>query len=235
MINEALRYLPIVYMDKREPFCIRKIGFFEYTELGERSKSFNRSFELANYKGAVRVLEYTYYLDYDIQHLYDMEHIWIYLDEKGQIVGAEGSYHGRFLCAYRGLSASDLYQAKELPFAEIREDSHVVMYSQPGKHAMLAKPSLMCLYPELFESCGRLAGIHGLDAPDEYLKDIHVSEEDNKRIAEHIRKKYSFTPSMEFEKSEVGEEQVCDVDRLKEDIPGYLKRELDSLGIAYYM
>ena len=68
MINEALKYLPIIYMDKKEPFKIREIGFFEYTKADIRSRSFNRVFDLANYEGAVKVLEYTYYLSLAFQH-----------------------------------------------------------------------------------------------------------------------------------------------------------------------
>ena len=88
----AFKYAPIIYMDKREPVEIKRIGFTEYTENGSKSISFNRKFDFENIGGAVKVLEYAYYLDFDIQHLYDLEHIWVYLDVNDKVVGAEGSF-----------------------------------------------------------------------------------------------------------------------------------------------
>ena len=85
MINKkAIEYAPRIFMDKKEPFPIKKVGFTEYHVDGCRSSFFNRSFDFANFRGAVSVLEYAYYLDYDIQHLYDLEHIWVYLDKDGR-------------------------------------------------------------------------------------------------------------------------------------------------------
>nr|WP_297703775.1 hypothetical protein [uncultured Butyrivibrio sp.] len=229
MIEDAFKYSPIIFMDKKEPFRIRKVGFCEYTENRVKSSSFNRIFDFENFPGACRVLEYTYYLDYDIQHLYDLEHIWVYLNDKGIIAGAEGSFHGRFLNAYRFINESNSSDTN----VTILNDSHVSFYSQPGKHAMLASPKLMYLYSELFSSCDRLAGIHGLDAPDEYVKDIHISEADNEKIVNYIRENYSFTPSMEFDRCEIVPGNYVGLYELKKLIPSYLKQELDRLGIIY--
>ncbi len=223
MDKRAFEYAPIIYMDEKEPFRIKRVGFAAYNDENRASSSFNRRFDLGNFRGAVEVLEYTYYLDYDIQHLYDLEHIWVYLDKEGNVVGVEGSFHGRFLCAY----------SQEFVGAEVAENKHVVMYSQPGKHAMLAKPEFMYLYTELFSSCGRLAGIHGLDAPDRYVKDIHISEADNRKVADYIRDKYGFEPSMKFVNSEIPEADYMELSQLQEKIPEFLKAELDKLGIVY--
>ena len=235
MDRVVYEYAPIIFMDKKEPFPIKKVGFAQYTKENPDSRSFNRRFNLGNFPGSVRVLEYTYYLDYDIQHLYDLEHIWVYLDEAGAIVGAEGSYHGRFLNSYR----TDSDMGKELDkggnslAAKIRDDRHLVMYSQPGKHAMLARPELMSLYTELFTSCDELAGNSGLDAPERYVKDIHISAQDNKKIADYIRENHGFKPSLEFEEVKIQDEDYCDLDELQERIPEYLKAQLDKLGIVY--
>ena len=223
MEKDVLRYAPVIYMDKKEPFGIKRVGFKVYSENGARSSSFNRTFDFENFPGAERVLEYVYYLDYDIQHLYDLEHIWVYLDKEGTVVGAEGSYHGRFLNAFR----------QEITCTNIEDETHVVMYSQPGKHAMLASDKLMYLYSELFSACDRLAGIHGLDAPERYLEDIHISEADNRRIADYIKETFSFEPSMKFEKASIPESAYIELDQLHREIPEFLKAELDRLGITY--
>ena len=232
MDNKVYEYAPVIMMDKKEPFSIKKVGFAEYTENGGKSSSFNRAFDFGNYPESVKVMEYVYYLDYDIQHLYDLEHIWVYLNEDGKVVGAEGSFHGRFLNAYRpGKREND--SASDFTCAEIKDETHVVMYSQPGKHAMLASPGLMYIYPELFVACDRLAGIHGLDAPGRYLEDIHVSDEDNHKIAKYIKDNYGFKPSMEFEKFDIPQNDYMDLDELHEMIPQFLKAEMDRLGIVY--
>lgn len=217
MNDKAIKYAPRIYMDKLEPFKIRYVGVAEYKENGEKSLSFNRKFDFSNFEGTACVLEYVYYLDYDIQHLYDLEHIWVYLGADGRVTGAEGSYHGRFL------------NALNQEFGGSDEENRLVMYSQPGKHAMLADPKLMYLYSELYSSCDRLAGINGLDAPERFLKDIHISAEENQKVADHIRANYSFVPSMEFVEAEISGEMYVEWEVLEKKIPDMIKRELERI------
>ena len=100
------------------------------------------------------------------------------------------------------------------------------MYSQPGKHAMLANPKPMYLYSELFESCDRLAGIHGLDAPERYLTDIHITDEENKKVVQYIREHFIFKPSMEFEEFVIPENDYIPWEELAQNIPEYIKAQL---------
>ncbi len=213
----AYEYAPIIFMDKKEPFPIKKVGFTGYHVNGCRSDSFNRKFDFENFKGAVRVLEYAYYLDYDIQHLYDLEHIWVYLDKDGEVVGAEGSYHGRFL------------NAMNRTFGDVQSGKRIKMYSQPGKHAMLSDPRLMYLYSELFSSCDRLAGISGLDAPDRFITNIEIIPSENKKVIDYIREKYSFVPSMDFEEVQIPREDYMSWNELAEMIPVYIRNQLDEI------
>ena len=219
MENQVFEYAPIIFMDKKEPFGIKKVGFTQYTEDGTGSLSFNRSFDFKNFDGAVCVLEYVYYLDYDIQHLYDLEHIWVYIDADGKVVGAEGSYHGRFLNAMNR-TFGDMV---------LRDEKRIVMYSQPGKHAFLSDPRLMYLYSELYTSCDRLAGISGLDAPERFIKDIECSESDNQKVVSYIRENFSFVPSMEFEEFNVPKDDYMPWDELAEKIPDYIRAELSKI------
>ena len=216
MENIVFEYAPIIFMDKKEPFGIKKVGVAQYFDDGAKSLSFNRSFDLKNFDGAVSVLEYVYYLDYDIQHLYDLEHIWVYLDAVGNVVGAEGSFHGRFLNAMN----------RTFGGMELRDGKRIVMYSQPGKHAFLSDPRLMYLYSELYSSCERLAGISGLDAPERFIKDIECSEADNRKVVSYIRDRFSFVPSMEFEEFDIPEDDYMPWDELANRIPDYIRTEL---------
>ena len=215
----VFEYAPIIYMDKKEPFKVRKVGFAEYCEDGATSFSFNRRFDLKNFEGAMRVLEYIYYLDYDIQHLYDLEHIWIYVDGNGKIVGAEGSFHGRFLNAMN----------RTFGEAVIRDEKRIVMYSQPGKHAFLSDPRLMYLYSELFSSCDRLAGISGLDAPLRFIEDIDLSDGDNEKVVKYIKEHFRFVPSMEFEEISIPECDYMAWEELSGKITGYIREELSKI------
>jgi hypothetical protein len=238
-MSTFLDYAPIIFMDKKEPIKIKKVGYEIYTENGANSKSFNRNFDFENYKGTVKVIEYAYYLDYDIQHLYDLEHIWIYVDKAENIVGAEGSYHGRFLNAivpdltsiHKKNELNEELIVKRGKSAEIvyPKGSRLIMYSQPGKHAMLCSPKVMYLYTELFESCGRLVGIHGLDAPERYLKDIHITDEENEKVVKYIREHFSFEPSMEFEEVSIPETDYMPWDELAEEIPIFIKDQLKNI------
>ena len=215
----AFDYAPIIYMDKKEPFGIKKVGFKQYFTDGSESESFNRRFDFKNHDGAVMALEYVYYLDYDIQHLYDLEHIWIYLDANGQVAGAEGSYHGRFLNAMN----------RTFDGVKLRDGKRLVMYSQPGKHAFLSDSKLMYLYSELYSSCDRLAGISGLDAPQRFIRDIDCSDSDDEKVIQYIRENYSFVPSMEFQEFEIPKEDYMPWSELAEEIPGYIREELGKI------
>lgn len=209
------RYSPVIFMDSREPFSIRKVGVYVYTEPG-RSLSFARRFDFANISADTTcVIEYAYYLDYDIQHLYDLEHIWIYLSDAGDITGAEGSFHGRFLNAM-------LEQTK------FRGD-HILMYSQPGKHAMMADPSLFWLYPEFLSACRRLSGIHGLDCPPQYRRNIHLTEEENRKVAAWIREHYAFTPSLSYEETDIRSDDYLAIEELESRISDYLQEQLSVI------
>jgi putative hydrolase of the HAD superfamily len=73
----------------------------------------------------VAIVEYAIWWDWDINHLYELEHIWTYVDSNGTVVHAEGSWHGNFRSLRR-------WQDRRL---RLHDDTHPIAYSQPGKHA----------------------------------------------------------------------------------------------------
>ena len=89
----ALAYAPIIHFDEAETIPLRAVGY-TIAHNTMRSDSFPKR-ELTVPIGASCVIEYAYYWDYDIQHMYDLEHIWIMVGEKGEVMDAEGSFHGR--------------------------------------------------------------------------------------------------------------------------------------------
>ena len=223
-LEEICSYAPQIRMDDLEHFRIRKIGYRVYTGSGP-SDSFRREILLENIsRETCMAIEYAYFLDYDIQHLYDLEHIWIYLDHEGRITGTEGSFHGRYLSSTLTLEAG-----AEKAVLPGRNGLHVIMYSQPGKHAMMPDPQLFYLYPELMGACSTSAGIHGLDAPERFLKGIRISDEENEKVKKYIRTHYSFTPSMHFHETVLSGQQYLPWEELAEQIPGYLQEELTHI------
>ncbi|WP_208978132.1 hypothetical protein [Pseudovibrio denitrificans] len=70
-LNLARKFAPVLRLDRSEPWRPTAIGFTVFAEAG---KSPSSKFEIA--PKADRVIEYAIFWDYDIQHLYDLEHVW---------------------------------------------------------------------------------------------------------------------------------------------------------------
>jgi hypothetical protein len=120
----AARNAPILYFDAREPFLPLAAGYTLFTHDGP-SPSFERVIELRPEEkpAAETAIEYAIWWDWDIHHLYELEHAWVYVDGSGQVVRLEGSWHGR-------------YNALDLRL----EGDHALFFSEPGKHAFASGP-----------------------------------------------------------------------------------------------
>jgi glycerophosphoryl diester phosphodiesterase len=127
----AARYAPILRFDVREPFLPLAVGYTVFHETSE-SPSFRqgRIIDLAPQNGpsASFAIEYAIWWDWDIGHLYELEHIWVYVGADGYVVRAEASWHGgHHDMRYEGGLALD--------------GDHFVVYSEPGKHAFAPTPA----------------------------------------------------------------------------------------------
>jgi putative hydrolase of the HAD superfamily len=150
----ARRHAPIVYFDLAEPFMPQLVGYRVLRRSGP-SPSFDRylTLELPDLGRAAAVVEYALWTDWDIQHLYELEHVWSYLDERGELLFAEASWHGRL---------GPLTQDGRLS----QEGGRPVAYAQPGKHAMAPTPEVFSRFDGLrvgfARACGPEAGDGGL-------------------------------------------------------------------------
>lgn len=88
----AARYAPIIQFDAREPFLPLAAGYTVFRTDAD-SPSFPRRIELSptGQPPAATAIEYAIWWDWDIGHLYELEHAWVYLDSDGQVVRAEAS------------------------------------------------------------------------------------------------------------------------------------------------
>ncbi len=122
----AARYTPIIRFDSREPFLPLAVGYTIFRS-DAPSPSFPRTIELRppDEPPAEFAIEYAIWWDWDIGHLYELEHVWVYVDERGELARVEASWHGGF---------SNMAVAGAIA----REGTHPVVLSEPGKHAFAA-------------------------------------------------------------------------------------------------
>ncbi|MCD8074863.1 MAG: hypothetical protein LUF27_07485 [Lachnospiraceae bacterium] len=208
----AALYRPKLFFDKKEPFTVQSVGYTVFRE-PKRSASFPKRVVLPVDGGCV--IEYAFWYDYDIQHLYELEHIWVYLDGDGTVVDAEGSTHGKYM------------RLVDPENGRIPADgSRVCAYVQPGKHAFASRPELFRLFPRVVESCGTEAGADGI-APGDMVKDCFViSEELKKKTREYIRVHFSFVPSFSFEEREWDAALLTPWADLLAEIPERMNRQI---------
>ncbi len=111
----ALQHAPYIRFDDREPFLPSVVGYTIFHEPGV-SPSFPRQISLNS--DVTTVIEYAIWWDWDIGHLYELEHVWVFINQNGELVRGEASWHGG--CRNMSLAL---------------DADHVTLYSEPGKHA----------------------------------------------------------------------------------------------------
>ena len=182
----AEKYAPILQMYGKEPFKIVGVGYTLY-ENAKRSASCTRMIDPAQY-GAEYCIEYAYYYDYDIQHLYDLEHIWVYVDDAGNICGCEHSFHGKF---FHVTTTSGELQL---------DDGRPVVYVQPGKHALMPQAKGFETLVDYRDACGVAAGADGILTPDIIPgMPAHTAWQD-KVVGNYIKEHFSFVPAGSYTK-----------------------------------
>lgn len=204
--NIAEKYFPYIMFDQAEPFEIQGVGYTVFTGPG-RSSSFRREVYFDKKEVAFAV-EYAVYFDFDIQHLYDLEHIWIYVDHEGNVTDAEASFHGFYL------------KAMALEHYEIVDGTHLKIYCQPGKHAFMQDGKLFRLLPDWHLCCNLLAGAEGVLVMDLFEGRIVTDEHRQSAAERYIKEHFAFTPTLAFEHKDMDRQLLCPWDELKAIIPG---------------
>lgn len=212
----AMRYLPVFLRDKAEPMPIKQIGVTFFREAGKSESFANLTWNPGDY-GAEMIVEYAIYFDYDIQHLYDLEHAWVAVDGDGKIVDCWCSFHGMRL---RAGGAGDLYTMR---------DGRPVLYIQPGKHALMPDARLFGLHAEADTCCNVLSG-GGLLVPPMLRDRMKKDPAQDAKIRAYIRENLAFKPAWEFEPEQVTAAQLTDWPSLLDAIPGYVAAELERIG-----
>ena len=137
------------------------------------------------------LMKYVIWFDYDIQHLYELEHIWVYVDKGGRAVWAEGSLHGKYLNQVAfGWNACN------------RREWLDTGMDAAGKHGGLPDPALVKLVPK-WEGKLQAKSLQERTAWQfrrhfvaRFL--LWMEERMQKTVQGYIRKHYAFEPSMEL-------------------------------------
>ncbi len=181
----AARFAPSIFFDEAEPFLPEVVGYTIFRR-EEQSPSFRRRITREWRPAWTTAIEYAIWWDWDIGHLYELEHVWSYLDGRDALVWTEASSHGSY--------ASMVREDGVMP----REDTHPVVFSQPGKHAFWPTPHLFEQYRDLV--CAETlasAGKGGVLVKPEYARQIAKTPANDALAAAWLRDR-AFSPSLRF-------------------------------------
>jgi len=226
----AIRYAPIIMMDEAEPFRPELVGYTVFSHRAP-SLSFPRFVEVR--PPTVRAIEYALWWDWDIGHLYELEHVWVYIDAQGRIIRVEASWHG----GYHDMSVDG-----HTPLL----DGRPVVYAEPGKHAMAPTPEWhLRRSTEVEAACTRLAGAGGVWENVLYGRPEVKNPRVDRYVRTYLRRK-AFTPTFRFtRRADISPDMLLPwrnlapqipkrlrswVTRLEETIP---ENELSLLAIAH--
>ena len=181
----AARHRPMLMLDANEPALPLAFG---YTVLRAAAPSPSSKFTLLPPAGGA-VIEYAIWYDWDIEHLYDLEHVWVHLDANGEVVRVEGSMHGLRVAMDAGQGVSEL------------KGGRPVLYVEPGKHALwgIARPMPFVAGDMITRKCGPDAGSEGIHIGNRFYEAgaYTVTPRDH-RLARLAMKRAAFVPSFDF-------------------------------------
>ncbi len=208
-LDLAARYAPILRADEREPFAPVAVGYtiFDHAAV---SPSFlprrNVEWSSPGYPAAFAI-EYAIWWDWDIDHLYELEHAWTYVGPDAAVVAVEASWHG-------------MYGQVEVDGQPVLEGTRPVLLAQPGKHAMAASAEPFEEIREWAErEAGPEAGKDGLLNHELFGKTFPKSPENDAKVTAYLRAR-AFAPSWKFSKRfEITREMLVPWPALAEWIP----------------
>jgi len=206
----AKQYAPILKMDMNEPFLPYAAGVTLF-EKEAASPSFRRNIEFSSQTKLV--IEYAIFWDYDIQHLYDLEHIWIYVNHEGAVYYCEASFHGKY---FKGLQKDH----RNL------HGNHVMLFCQPGKHAFSPIVEVFDLIPKVELASNETAGCDGLLVPWLFQDEFATSPELDRKVEAYIKNRFSFTPKGQYVSYTFSDEQLISWEQLKVVIPERIREQV---------
>ncbi|MEJ5311365.1 MAG: glycerophosphodiester phosphodiesterase [Anaerolineae bacterium] len=218
----AARYAPVLRFDVREPFLPLAVGYTIFRETGE-SPSFRqgRKIDLAPPDGprAAFAIEYAIWWDWDIGHLYELEHIWVYVGTDGRVARVEASWHG------------DFHLLNLLNLLMDKNDEHPSIYSEPGKHAFAPTPDWFKERRREFKrsETSDLAGVGGVLLAKYIEKQVRPTPLKTRLVHTYLAQR-AFEPSWDFSLTfPITPEMLVPWEALRDWMPGRINAILDQL------
>ncbi len=183
----AWRHKPVLMLDAREPYAPVAMGYTVFENPGQSPSS---KFQVMPVGGPV--IEYAIWYDWDIQHMYDLEHVWVYLNADGRVAHVEASRHGKRLSM--GLESGQCRLQNDRP----------VLYSEPGKHAHWGNCDTMRQEGRRYIAvmCKELAGFWGVHEGNFFCESGRIQPTAfDHRLVRLKLKADAFEPSFEFTRS----------------------------------
>lgn len=179
-------HAPILRFDRPEPFFPLAVG---YTVFRSSGKSPSSKFMIDPADGIA--IEYAIWWDWDIQHLYELEHIWVYLNKDEQLAKVEASAHGSLFPM--------LKQDGTLPL----ENERITIYSESGKHGFAPdRDGLLARAERTNLSCGERAGNGGIHTSNPFGATAFGNPtEEEHQLANRYMQQLAFTPTYDFSQS----------------------------------
>lgn len=215
MSIDWVTYSPSIYFDDKEPFFPVRIGVTLFREPGNSPSVIDRYIDFTN-ELTDYVIEYAIYFDYDIGHLYELEHVWVYIGKDGSVVDAEASFHGWY------------FKALLKDRSNLENDTHVRLYSQPGKHAFAPMIELMELVPNLHRASYEEAGDGGLLVPGIFKGVFETNDEINTMVTNYLQGR-KFRPSLKFVRYSIPHNLYTTWNELYNEIPERIKARIGEL------
>jgi len=188
----AARYVPLIRFDAHEPFLPLAVGYTIFRCSGP-SPSFRDGYEIdltpEGWLPASLAIEYAIWWDWDIGHLYELEHVWVYIDEEGTVVRGEASWHGDY---------KDMRHEGQLAL----DGDHLIVYSEPGKHAFAPTPTWFKERRKRFKrsETSALAGISGVLVTPYLQGQVRPTPLDHLLVRSYLSRR-AFEPSWNFNKT----------------------------------
>lgn len=183
----AAKYAPIILADEREPFSVVCAGYTVFEQEGP-SPSFKPGHRVewqAQGYPAVRAIEYALWWDWDIGHLYELEHVWTFVGADGVVVAVEASWHG-------------MQSQQEIDGKPVLEGTHPILMAQPGKHAMAVTIEPFNEIREWAEEeAGPKAGKDAVLETRLFAGRMPKTPENDAKVTAYLQK-LAFTPSWKF-------------------------------------
>lgn len=140
---------------------------------------------------AAKVIEYAFYYDSDIIHVYDLEHAYAYLDKDDKLIGVKATRHGVIMTHYGKPEDIKYYKG------------HPILYCVPGKHnhvVTLKQVNQRMIRKSCKEEAGS-GGIYPVQFFDKSIwKKIRPFDLGRKDIHQIYLRKFAFNPSFRFNK-----------------------------------